>query len=42
MRVGVHKGQKNVSDLSELELQMVMRRLLWVLGTKLRKNSKGS
>lgn len=36
--MGVHKGQKNVSDLSEPELQMVMRCLLGLLGTKLRKN----
>lgn len=42
MRVGVHKGHESVSGLSELELQTVMRCLLWVLGTRLRKNSKGS
>jgi len=33
---GAHKGQKRASDLLELELQVVVGCLMWVLGTELR------
>lgn len=37
---GACRNQKRASDLLELELQVVMSRLIWVLGTKLQSSGK--
>lgn len=39
MSAGIHGGQKKVSDLLELELQVIVRHLTWVLGTELSQTS---
>ena len=39
---GVHGGQKRVSDPLELELQVVVSRLMWVLVTELRSSTRAA
>lgn len=38
--IGAHRGQKMVSDVLELELQIVVSCLDWMLGTELGSSSK--